>query len=85
MIFLEFRCRAAEGQDIAQVINMFNSGLVDQETALEILAHGEVLPEDVDVDEIMSNAENDELKDIEMQVLRTSAMRVGEGTRLEDT
>lgn len=83
----DFDAEPLEGQDIAQVINMFNSGLVDQETALEILAHGEVLPEDVDVDEIMSNAENDELKDIEMQVQRTSAMaEVGEGTpAAEDT
>ena len=33
-----------------------------------MLQHGEVLPEDVDVDEVMSNSENEELKDIEMQV-----------------
>ena len=64
---------------------MFNSGLVDQETALEILQHGEVLSDDVEIDEILSNSENEELADLEMQVKRTEAMaEIGEGTPAVD-
>ena len=59
--------------------------MVDQETALEILQHGEVLGDDVEIDEILSNSENEELADLEMQVKRTEAMaEIGEGTPAAD-
>ena len=71
--------------EVAQVVNMFNSGLVDQESALTMLQHGEVLPEEIEIDQVLSNAENEELADIEMQVQRTAAMaEVGEGTPAND-
>ena len=77
----DFEVDPLDGSEIAQVVNMFNSGLVDQATALEMLKHGEVLPEEVEVDQVMSNSENEELADLEMQVKRTEAMaEVGEGT-----
>ena len=82
----DFDVDPLDGAEIAQVVNMFNSGLVDQETALTMLQHGEVLPEEIDVDEVMSNSENEELADLEMQVKRTEAMaEIGEGTPAADT
>ena len=77
----DFDVDPLDGSEIAQVVNMFNSGLVDQGTALTMLQHGEVLPEEIEVDEVMSNSENEELADLEMQVKRTEAMaEIGEGT-----
>ena len=64
---------------------MFNSGLVDQETALKCCSMVRCCREDVEIDEVMSNSENEELADIEMQVKRTEAMaEIGEGTPAAD-
>ena len=50
-----------------------------------MLQHGEVLPEEIEIDQVMSNAENEELADLEMQVKRTEAMaEIGEGTPAND-
>jgi hypothetical protein len=64
---------------------MFSSGLIDQETALHLLYQGEVLGDSLNIEEIMSRAENQELHDIDMQVQRTEAMaEIGEGTPAAD-
>ena len=70
----DFDVDPIEGNEVTAINTLFTSGLIDQQTALEMLAHGEFLPEDIEIDEVMSQAENDELKDIEMQVERTSAL-----------
>ena len=52
--------------------------------ALEILRHGG-LGDDVEIDEILSNSENEELADLEMQVKRTEAMaEIGDRTATAD-
>ena len=70
----DFNVDPIDGQDVNAIVSLFNSGMVDQETALEMLQQGEFLPDDVEIDEIISQSENDELKDIEMQVQRTEAI-----------
>lgn len=78
----DFDVQIMEPTAVTAINTLYNSGIVDQQTALEMLQHGEFLPEDVEIEEVMSQAENDELKDIEMQVERTSALsEVGEGTQ----
>jgi hypothetical protein len=71
----------ADGNLITAVNTLFTSGLLDQETALHILQRGELFDDTVTVEEIMARSETEQLKDIEMQVERTSAMaEIGEGT-----
>ena len=70
-----------DGTAITAINTIFNSGLIDQRTALEILKRGEVLGDDIDMDEVMAGSEAEELRGIEMQVERTEAMAdIGEGT-----
>jgi len=77
----DYNVEPLEGQGITAINSIFTSGLIDQQTALELLKRGEILGDDVEIDEILSRAENEQLKDIEMQVERTSAMaEIGEGT-----
>ena len=81
----DFDVEGMEGGDITAINSLFTSGLLDQKSALEILQHGEVLPDDIDVDEVIMQSDNDELKDLEMQVTRTEAMaEIGEGTPPSD-
>ena len=73
------------GQDATAINTLFTSGLIDHETSLEMLQHGEFLPDDVDISEVLSKSENDELHDIDMQVQRTEAMaEINEGTPAEN-
>jgi len=81
----DFDAQTLDGQGVTAINTMFTSGLIDQETALQLLHQGEILKDDVDIEEILSRSEADELKDIEMQVERTSALsEVGEGTQPND-
>ena len=78
----DFDSQTMTAQDVTAVNSLFTSGLVDHETALTLLRQGELLSDDVDIDEILSRGEAEELRDIEMQVERTSALaEVGEGTQ----
>ena len=81
----DFDAQTLDGQGVTAINTLFTSGLIDQETALQLLHQGEILKDDVDIEEILSRSEADELKDIEMQVERTSALsEVGEGTQPND-
>ena len=77
----DFNVDPLDGTAITAINTIFNSGLIDQRTALEILKRGEVLGDDIDMDEVMAGSEAEELRGIEMQVERTEAMAdIGEGT-----
>ena len=77
----DFDVARMDSGEVSGVVQLFSAGIIDQQTALEMLHKGEVLDDSVDVEEIMSQTENDELHDIELQVERTEAMaKVGEGT-----
>jgi hypothetical protein len=81
----DFNADPIDGQG-AQAINaLFTSGLIDQQTALELLRKGEWLDDGMDVEEIMAQSEADQLKDMEMQVEQTAAMaEAGAGTPAND-
>jgi hypothetical protein len=70
----DYQTEPLEGQGITAINTIFTSGLIDQQTALELLKRGEILGDDVEVDEIMSRAENEQLKDIDMEVTKTEKL-----------
>ena len=57
----DFNAKELDGPQIAQYINLFSSGVLDKETVLKLLRRGELLQDDVDLDEILSATENEEL------------------------
>ena len=48
-----------------KITSMVNAGILDKETALKLLQRGEILDDGMDIDEIMSNTETEELDDLE--------------------
>lgn len=63
----DFDLQALEPQGIGAIQGLFTSGLIDRETALELLQRGEVLPDAVLVDEIMLRTEEEEAKKMEKE------------------
>lgn len=81
----DFDVKAMDGGEIGAVNQLFTSGLLDQETALRLLKQGELIPDDMEIEDILSASENEELHDLEMQVKRTEEMaKIGEGTPEEN-
>jgi hypothetical protein len=58
----DFDVAAMEPTEITAVNSLFTSGLLDQETALTLLKRGELLPEDLDVEQVMASAELEQQK-----------------------
>jgi hypothetical protein len=61
----DFDVAAMEGQEISAINALFTSGLLDQETALELLKRGEILPDDMEPEEIMAAAELEQQKSMD--------------------
>jgi len=77
----DFNVDPIDGQDVNAINSLFNSGLVDQDTALAMLQQGEFLPEETDPEEVIAATELAEQQDMELQIERTAAMaEIGEGT-----
>jgi hypothetical protein len=64
----DFDVAAMEGQEISAINALFTSGLLDQETALELLKRGEILPMETEVEQIMANAELEQQKTMEQDL-----------------
>jgi hypothetical protein len=62
-----------EGQDITAINTIFTSGLIDQQTALELLQRGEILGDDVDVEEVLAASE------LEQQASMEQSMAIAQG------
>jgi hypothetical protein len=69
----DFNTEPMQGQEITAINSLFTSGLLDQQTALELLKRGEVFDDSIDVEEILANAEAEQLKDMEQQLERQEA------------
>jgi hypothetical protein len=69
----DFNTEPMKGQEITAINTLFTSGLLDQQTALELLKRGEVFDDSFDVEEILANAEAEQLKDMEQQLQRQEA------------
>ena len=74
VIIRDFSLERLEGQDITAINSLFTSGLIPQEVALTLLQEGEVLDDQMDVDEIMSQSENEELASMEQELDKTDQM-----------
>jgi hypothetical protein len=64
----DFDVAAMEPTEITAVNSLFTSGLLDQETALTLLKRGELLPEDLDVEQVMASAELEQQKVAEQEL-----------------
>ena len=71
----DFNAGEVEPQQVAQFISLYNSNILDKETTLKLLRRGEVLQDDVNIDEILSQTENEELEAVEKEVDRMSSGR----------
>ena len=70
---------------IAQITSMVNAGILDKETVLKLLQRGEILDDGMDIDEIMSNTETEELDDLEKEVSRMEELsKIGEGNQKDE-
>jgi hypothetical protein len=69
----DFNTEPMKGQEITAINTLFTSGLLDQQTALQLLQRGEVFDDSFDVEEILANAEAEQLKDMEQQLQRQEA------------
>jgi hypothetical protein len=81
-IIRDFNAEQLEPAAIAQLTSMFNAGILDKETVLKLMQRGEILDDGMDLDEIMSNTENEELDDLEKEVDRMEQLsKIGEGNQ----
>jgi hypothetical protein len=64
----DFQTEALDGHGITSINSIFTSGLIDQQTALELLKRGEILSDDMDVEEVMANAEAEQLQCMEQEM-----------------
>lgn len=73
-IYRDFNDDVIEAGLLTPLISMFNSGILDKETMLKLLQRGEILDDSMDIEEIMSNTEVEELDSLEKEVNRAQAM-----------
>ena len=84
-IVRDFNAEQLEPAAIAQITSMVNAGILDKETALKLLQRGEILDDGMDIDEIMSNTETEELDDLEKEVSRMEELsKIGEGNQKDE-
>lgn len=81
-IIRDFNADVLEGQQMAQLISLYNSGIIDKETTLKLLQRGEILDDGMDLEEIMANTESEELDSLEKEVDRMEQLsEIGEGNQ----
>ena len=64
----DFDAQTLDGQGITAINTLFTSGLIDQETALNLLHQGEILKDDMDIEEILSRSETEQLQSMEQEM-----------------
>ena len=64
----DFDAQTLDGQGITAINTMFTSGLIDQETALTLLHQGEILNDDMNIEEILSRSETEQLQSMEQEM-----------------
>ena len=71
----DFDAVAMEPEEIKSLVLLHDSDIVDTELAIQILQTGEVLPEDLDTDELMARL--DEQKQERMDMVPPTAPALG--------
>ena len=74
----DYNVEPLEGQGITAINSIFTSGLIDQQTALELLKRGEVLSDDMEVEEILASSE------LEAQQRAEQALEIAQAEEPED-
>jgi hypothetical protein len=64
----DYNVEPLDGQGIGAINTIFTSGLIDQETALGLLKRGEILGDDVDVEEVLAASESEQLASMEQEM-----------------
>ena len=81
----DFDLAKMDSGEMGSVVQLFNAGIIDHETALLMLHRGEVFDDSIDLDEILMATEEEERHSLEREVERTEAMAdIGEGTPAND-
>ena len=81
----DFDVDPIDGNEVTAINTLFTSGLIDQQTALELLQHGEWLADDMDIEAITAGTELEQQQTMERQIEQTAAMAdIGEGTPAND-
>ena len=62
-----------QGDMITSLTNLYTNGLLDKETTLKLLQFGEVIPPEFDIEEILSQAEVEELDEMELGLEKQEA------------
>jgi hypothetical protein len=57
-----------QSSEIAAINGLFASGVIDQRTTLELLRRGEIIPDEADIDEIISGAEAEQMSKVEREL-----------------
>jgi hypothetical protein len=61
----DYNVEPLDGQGIGAINTIYTSGLIDQQTALELLKRGEILGDEVDVEEVLAASETEQLQSME--------------------
>ena len=69
----DFDLQTLEADGIGAIVNLYTSGLIDRRTGLELLQRGEILTDEVDIDDIIEQAEQDEAAAMEKEVAKLDA------------
>lgn len=71
----DYNVETLDGQGMTAINTLFTSGLLDQQTALELLKRGEILSDNMDVESILAASEAEQLQSMEqeMQKLEVTA------------
>lgn len=77
----DFDLEIMEPTAVTAIQGLFSNGILDKATTLELLRHGEVIPDDIDLEEVVEATEAEELDSMQKQVDQTAAMaEIGDGT-----
>ena len=64
----DFDVEPLDGSGMTSINTLFTSGLIDQETALNLLHRGEILDDSVQIEEILSRSETEQLQSMEQEM-----------------
>jgi len=64
----DYNVETLDGQGMTAINTLFTSGLLDQQTALELLKRGEVLSDDMEPEVIMASAELEQQQAMENEI-----------------
>ena len=64
----DYNVEPLDGQGIGAINTIYQSGLIDQETALNLLKRGEILGDEVDVEEVLAASELEQQQSMEQEM-----------------